>query len=363
MVVKLILLQRVTELLQNNLIFNKTSFYTILNTQYRNNNWKIELETPLNLQTFKRIDNSLNKKQNLNKLTFEPRLSIKKDLNAFWKTTFSASLKNSFGDINQLYYGYLLNNYRNIQKYETPILESLRKNVTFGISYRNPIKSIFINGFYSYGKSNQNLLFGNSINDNGTTSFGFFEQDNNSNTHNINLRGSKYFSRLKTTLTATTNASLENKEQLLNGVITDITTKNIQLKGELDTEITEWMSVEYKNKVSISNTKFESQQSFDNIITQEHLLNFNFYPTSNQYIGFNAEYYKNNFSNQNQENYFLNLNYRYTFKESRIDLELNWNNILNTKEFTTVFNDAFSYTQSTFRLRPRQILMSMKFNF
>lgn len=348
---------------QNNLIFNKTSFYTILNTQYRNNNWKIELETPLNLQTFKRIDNSLNKKQNLNKLTFEPRLSIKKDLNAFWKTTFSASLKNSFGDINQLYYGYLLNNYRNIQKYETPILESLRKNVTFGISYRNPIKSIFINGFYSYGKSNQNLLFGNSINDNGTTSFGFFEQDNNSNTHNINLRGSKYFSRLKTILTATTNASLENKEQLLNGVITDITTKNIQLKGELDTEITEWMSVEYKNKVSISNTKFESQQSFDNIITQEHLLNFNFYPTSNQYIGFNAEYYKNNFSNQNQENYFLNLNYRYTFKESRIDLELNWNNILNTKEFTTVFNDAFSYTQSTFRLRPRQILMSMKFNF
>jgi hypothetical protein len=348
---------------KNNLIFNKTSFYSILKTQYRNNNWKIELETPLKIQTFKREDNSLNKNQNFNRLTFEPRFSMKKDLNAFWKTTFSASLKNSFGDINQLYYGYILNNYRNIQQYETPILESLRKNVTFGISYRNPIKSLFINGFYSYGKSNQNLLFGNIINNNGTTSFGFFEQDNNSNTHNINLRGSKYFSKLKTTLTVTTNASLDHKEQSLNGTITDITRKNIQLKGKLDTEITEWISVEYKNKVSISNTQFENQQSFDNIITQEHLLNFNFYPTSNQYIGFNAEYYKNNFSNQNQENYFLNLNYRYTFKESRIDLELNWNNILNTKEFTTVFNDAFSYTQSTFRLRPRQILMSVKFNF
>lgn len=348
---------------QNNLILNKTSFYTILKSQYHNNNWKIEFETPLKLQTFKRTDKSLNKKQNLNKLTFEPRLSIKKDLNAFWKTTFSASLKNSFGDINQLYYGYLLNNYRNIQKYETPILESLRKNVALGISYRNPIKSLFINGFYSYGNSNQNLLFGNIINPNGTTSFGFFEQDNNSNTHNINLRGSKYFSNLKTTLTVTTNASLDNKEQLLNGTITDITTKNVQLKGKLDTEITEWLNIEYKNKISISNSLFENQQAFDNIITQEHLLNFNFYPTSNQYISLNAEYYKNNFSNQNQENYFLNLNYRYTFKESRIDLELNCNNILNTKEFTTVFNDAFSYTQSTFQLRPRQVLMSMKFNF
>jgi len=348
---------------QNNLTFNKTSFYSLLKTQYRNNNWKVELETPLKLQTFKRTDKSLNKNQNLNKFTFEPRLSIKKDLNAFWKITFSTSLKNSFGDINQLYYGYILNNYRNIQKYETPILESLRKNITLGISYRNPIKSLFINGFYSYGKSNQNLLFGNIINDNGTTSFGFFEKENNSNTHNVNLRCSKYFSKLKTILTLTTNATLDSKEQLLNGTITDITTKNIQLKGKLDTEITEWMSVEYKNKVSISNTQFENQQSFDNIITQEHLLNFNFYPTSNQYIGFDAEYYKNNFSNQNQENYFLNLNYRYTFKESKIDLELNWNNILNTKEFTTVFNDTFSYTQSTYQLRPRQILMSMKFSF
>ncbi len=348
---------------QNDLFFNKTSFYTILNTQYRNNNWKIELEVPLKLQTFKRTDSRLNKNENLNKFTFEPRLSIKKDLNAFWKTTFSASLKNSFGDINQLYYGYILNNYRNIQKYETPILESLRKNVILGISYRNPIKSLFVNGFYSYGNSNQNLLFGSIINTNGATSFGFFERDNNSNTHNINLRGSKYFSKIKTTLTVTTNATLDNKEQLLNGTITDITTKNIQLKGKLDTEITEWMSVEYKNKVSISNTQFENQQSFDNIITQEHLLNFNFYPTSNQYIGFDAEYYKNNFSNQNQENYFLNVNYIYTFKESRIDLELNFNNILNTNEFTTVFNDAFSYTQSTYQLRSRQILMSVKFNF
>ena len=345
---------------QNNLIFNKTSFYTILNTQYRNNNWKIGLETPFKLQAFKRTDNSLNKNQNINKFTFEPRLSIKKDLDAFWEITFSTSLKNSFGDINQLYYGYILNNYRNIQKYETSILESLRKNLTLGISYRNPIKSLFINGFYSYGKSNQNLVFGNSINSDGTTSFGFFEQNNNSNNHTINLRGSKYFSKLKTTFTITTNVSLNNKEQLLNNTLVNVSTKNIQLNGKFNTEITEWMSVQYKNKVSISNTQFKNQ-SFDNIVSQEHLLNFNFYPTSNQYIGFDTEYYKNNFSSQNQEIYFLNLNYRYTFEKNKIDLDLNWNNILNTKEFTTAFNSSFSYTQSTYKLRPSQLLLSIKF--
>jgi len=347
---------------QNNLTYNKSSFYSNLNTQYRHGKWKLELETPLKIQAFKRTDNDLNKNQNLNNLVFEPRLTIKNDLNAFWKATFSARINNSFGDVNQLYYSYIINNYRNIQKYEIPILESLRGSVTLGILYRNPIKSLFINGFYSYSNSTQNLLLGNNINNDGTSSLGFFEQDNNSNTHTINMRGSKYYTQLKTTLTLTTNVSLDNKEQLLNNSLTDITTKSIQLKGKLDTEITDWMSLEYKNNVLITNTQFKNQ-SFNTIVNQEHLLNFNFYPTSNQYLGFNAEYYKNNFSSENQENYFLNLKYRYTFKESKIDLELNWNNILNEKEFTTVFNTTFSYTQSTYVLRQRQLLMSMKFNF
>jgi len=347
---------------QNNLSFNKSSFYSILNTQYQNEDWKIELKTPFKLLTFKRNDNNLNKEQNFNRFTFEPSLYVTNDINAFLKTTFSASLKNSFGDINQSYYGYILNNYRNIQQYKTPILESIRSNFTLGVSYRNPIKSLFINSFYSFNNSKQNLLFGSIINSDGTTTFDFFKQNNTSNTHNVNLRASKYFSAFKTTFTLSSNTSLNNKKQLLNGVLTDITIKNIQLNGKIDTEITNWLDIRYKSNFSISNTHFKNQ-SFNNIITQEHLLNFNFYPTSNQYIGIDAEYYKNNFSNENKENYFINLNYRYTFKKSKTDLELNWNNILNTKEFTTVFNNAFSYTQSTYNLRPSQILISLKYRF
>ncbi len=353
---------RLTGNFRNNLSFNKSSFYTDIKTNYRYKNWKIELETPLKIQIFDRVDNNLNKAQKLNRLLFEPRFSVRKDINAFFKTTFSASLKNSFGDVNQLYYGYILNNYRNIQQYDTPILESFRKSVSLSFSYRNPIKSIFINTFYSYGNTKQNLLLVNLITVDGASSLGFVERDNSSNTHNINLRGSKYFSALETTLTITANTSLNKKKHLLNGILTDVTTKNIQLNTKLNTEITEWMSVDYKNKFSISNTQFKDK-SLDNIITEEHLLNLNFYPASNQYIGFDAEYYRNNFSNKNKENYFLNMNYRYTLKKSKIDLELNLNNILNTKQFTTVYNNSFSYIQSTYNLRPSQLIIKVKFNF
>lgn len=348
---------------QNNLRFNKTTFYSILNTQYRYNSWKVELDAPFKIQLFDRVDTPLKQKQDINRVTFEPRLLVKKELNSFWKTTFSASLKNTFGDINQLYFGYIFNNYRNIQQYEAPILERQQGNLSFGFGYRNPLKSIFINGFYAYGNATQNVLSDNRINSDGTSFFGFLEQDNRSSTHTINLNGSTYFSTLNTTLTIATNVSLENKEQLLNSVLTDVSTKNIQLKGKLDTEVTDWMSIAYSNEILISNTQFKNQPAFQNIITQEHLLKLIFYPNDHQYIGFETQYYKNNFSTLNQENYFLNFNYRYTFKKSNIDLEFNLNNILNTKVFTTVFNDVFSYTRSTYQLRPRQVLMSIRFNF
>ncbi len=348
---------------QNNLTFNKSSFYTTLNTIYRNNGWIINFDIPLKYQTFKRIDNHLNKNEAFNRFNFQPKLSIKKDLNAFWKTTFSASLKNIFGDINQLYYSYILNNYRNIQKYNTPISKVLGKNIAFGISYRNPIKALFINGFYSYSKSHHNLLFGNTIDENGVTSFGLFEKNNISNTHNINLRGSKYFSKLKSTLTLTTNISFSDKEQLLNKKYIDVTSKNIQFGGKLDTELSDWISIQYKNKLFIANTSFNNQRTFDNIVTQEHLLGINLYPSINQYFNINAEYYKNNLSNSNQENYFLNLKYRYTLKKYNMDLEFICNNLFNTKHFTKVFIDDFSYSQSTYALRQRQFLVNLKFSF
>lgn len=348
---------------QNNLTFNKSSFYTTLNTIYRNNSWVINFDIPLKYQSFKRVDNHLNKNETFNHFNFQPKLSIKKDLNAFWKTTFSASLKNTFGNINQLYYGYILNNYRNIQKYNTPISKVLGKNIAFRISYRNPIKALFINGFYSYSKSHHNLLFGNTIDENGVTSFGLFEKNNISNTHNINLRGSKYFSKLKSTLTLTSNISFSNKEQLLNKKYIDVKTKNIQFGGKLDTELSDWISIQYKNRFFIANTNFNNQHSFDNIVTQEHLLGFNLYPYTNQYFNINAEYYKNNLSNSHQKNYFLNLKYRYTLKKYNMDLEFICNNLFNTKHFTKVFIDDFSYSQSTYALRQRQFLVNLKFSF
>ena len=347
---------------QNNLNFNTNSLNASLNTQLKHKSWRFELMMPFNLQSFNIFDNSLAKKQKLNRFTLEPQFLLTGDVNAFWKATLSVDLKNKFGDIDQLYYGFILNNYRNIQKYDSKISEEFQKNYRIGFSYRNPIQSFFTYFSYTFNTAKNNLIISNVFSDEGASILETVERYNYSSNHNINLRSSKYFSRLKTTITLMSNYVLTNRQIFLNNLITDVKTKNQQLEGKINIEPVKWLSLALKSKYSFFKTILHNQ-SLDGVIIQKHVLNLDFYPSSNQYIGFGTELYKNNLTQLNQENYFLNLNYRYSFVKSKIDLDFNWQNILNTKLFTTAYTNSFSYLQSNYILRPSQLIMSVKFGF
>ncbi|AUC16808.1 hypothetical protein BTO06_17395 [Tenacibaculum sp. SZ-18] len=347
----------------NELTFDKSVIFTELKTQYKINDWRIDLDIPLSFQSFNRLDNLLKSKENLRRLTFEPKLSVRKDINNYWRATASTKVKNSFGEINQLYYGYILNSYRNIRRFENPIQQNNTVKSLFGLSYRNPLKSLFFNGFYSYTNIYQNLILFNEIDTNGANNFSLLEQNNTKHKHSINVRGNKYFNKIKTTIGLGASSSIINENQILNSSLTDVKSKSLELNSKLETELFDWFSIENKNRIAITNIQFNNQQSFDHIINQEHFVNLNFYPTSSQFMVVDLEYYKNIFIGHTKENYFLNLTYGTSFKKGKIELESSLNNLLNTKRFISLFNNNFSYTTSSYELRPRQILIKLKFNF
>jgi len=130
----------------------------------------------------------------------------------------------------------------------------------------------------------------------------------------------------------------------------------------VESEITDWLSTSYAGEIQFLQTEF-GNRNFQEIVTQQHELGLFFYLNASQYINLDSEYYFNNISETNQHNYFLNLSYQYTFKEPKIDLEAKWSNILDTDEFVRVYNSEFSYIQSTYQLRPSQLLLSVKFSF
>lgn len=344
---------------ENNLDWTRSKLYAHLQTQYKKDKWRIELATPFNFHNYRLEDESLNQGQNLNRLTFEPRFSMTYDLNYFWKLVVSAHLSNQFGVINQVYYNYILQSYRNIQRINAPLPE--RKNFSYSasIGYRNPIKSLFFSLVYSNTNTTNNLLYNNRILENGATELQAIEQDNESLSHNITTRGSKYFSNYNTNLTLSANYSLQDFQQILNNEVINIANQNWGLNGKIDTDITDWLNTEIESKFQFSNNKIQDQEN-QTITQQHHTFNLNIYPKENQYLVLKSEYISNDLFSEKTSNFFANIEYRYTWKKKNIDIDLKLENIFNTKDYKTLNVNDFSYIESNFILRPRQFLLKVR---
>ena len=85
-----------------------------------------------------------------------------------------------------------------------------------------------------------------------------------------------------------------------------------------------------------------------------------FYPKDNQYLSVSGEYYGNSLPD-NDNNYFMNLGYQFTFKKPKMDLNISWRNILDTDQYINVNNNQYYNIISRCRLRPSQMLASLKF--
>lgn len=346
---------------ENNLDWTRSKLYFNLQTQYKNDKWRIELTTPVNFHNYQLEDKPLQREQNLNRVTFEPRLSLNYDLISFWRIGTSANLSNQFGTINQVHYNYILQNYRSLQRIDAPLPEMQNIDYSASLSYRNPIKSFFFSLTYSNTKTYNNLLYNNQILDNGAAELQAIVQDNNRFSHNIMTRASKYFSDFDTNLTLSANYSLQDFQQILNSETTDISNHNWRFSGKIDTDITDWLNTELESVFQFSNNEIQAQNN-QTITQQFHKFNINIYPKENQYLGLKTEYIKNNLFSENTENLFADLVYRYTWKKKNIDFELQWSNILNTNNYRTVNINNFSYIETNFNLRPTQILFNVRFS-
>lgn len=344
---------------KNELQRNKALFYLETKLEYKQNDWRFNIHLPLNSYFFE-VKNFLNQK-NENYLTFEPRISISKELNSFWKISALYKRSIQYGSLEKLYEGYILTDYRNIKKYNSNISTSINNNYSFGVNYRNPVKSLFGSVFYAFSKSKNNLIYSSNIGLNGASEIESFLIDNYRNSHNIYGRIDKYFSSLKTNVKLNTTFSEFNYEQLLNNSLTSISNIGLDSKLSIETEINNWFGIDLNTQMVFSVNKIQGNNN-RKITNQLHGLNFNFYVNDFNYLALKSEIFLNDSFTKNISSEFIDILYRYTWKKKNIDFEFQLNNILNTKSYTTISVSDFSYIETNFNLRPRQFFFRIRFS-
>jgi hypothetical protein len=343
----------------NNLAWNNQKYYIYLQSRYKKKKLNINFSTPISYYIFKIEDKALNQSENLNRGTFEPRLGLNYDLNNYWTINASSSKINSFGNINQMYYGYMLTSYRDIKRSNAPLSQSVNFSNSVGLTYRNPINSTFANLIYNYSVRENNLLFINNIGLNGSIERNAIEQKNNNYAQSLNTSISKYFREVKTTVSIGTNIFKQENQQIINNNLATVIAKGISPNLRVSSSPLKWFGLEYAYKLS-SFKNIVADIPKQKIIQQNHDIKLNFNPAEKWYLGINTEYYINNFNDT--QNLFSDLVFRRTNVKKKIDLEATWLNIFNTKSLLSLSNGAFNYVETSYNLRPSQLVLKLRFS-
>lgn len=100
-----------------------------------------------------------------------------------------------------------------------------------------------------------------------------------------------------------------------------------------------------------------------NSYKNSHRIRIDLIPVHNQSIIWKLDYQENNFNHQTFPNRFMDLAYRFTWSKKRIDFDLEWQNILNLKEYEQVVINDIQTSTTIFKLRPSQVLFSVRYVF
>ncbi|SFE68998.1 hypothetical protein SAMN04488541_100559 [Thermoflexibacter ruber] len=351
-----------TGIFENRQENNSAKLYFQPHLSYKKEAWLVSLQFPIVYHTITISDKIFNQDQRNDAITINPNFRVRYEINPSWKVGAGLGYNNSFQNTEQILSGYLLNNYRNLQRTNYPVAQNNNYTFSTNINYADPVEAIFFNSSYLFSKIQNPFLPQNEIQANGTQVLSFKDITNRLNFHSSNSKISKYFRSLKTTLTLGLELSYQQGNQLVNNVLLKTINQNIKPNLKVSTRLTDNLSIDYQLETNFNQNR-TTNSSRQSVFMFTENLKISIYPSPNQYIGFIFEHYYNDFLSEKRHNLYTDLLYRYTFSTKKIDLELVCTNLLNENKYISSSFTNFYFYQSAFHIRPRQFLASVKFNF
>ncbi|WP_372640413.1 hypothetical protein, partial [Ancylomarina sp.] len=346
--------------LKNNLDWEFLSPYFSEAFRYETPNLNISFEVPIRYVDYKIVDRQLQKRESRNKLLVSPSFYLNYKINGYLSTNISLDYGNSFGDISNIHYGYLISNYRTLSISDIPLTERENYKYSAQLKYTNPIGSWYASLILNQTLSTKNLLLDQSIDQDGSTQISALLQDNDSKNTNVYFKGSKLIYDIGSTLFFNANYRYTKSERLSNGSLNDVKKTFLLLEPRLSFSKFAWMNMDYKYQYSKMSQNVASSKI--DFINNNHLLNLDFFPIPRHSIGIDLEYYSSQATYTHNETYFANMNYSWKPKNTKMTWELKCYNLFDDDKITSYFNTEIASIINTYEIRPRQFIISLEFS-
>lgn len=344
--------------LRNNLWYNTYQGGLSQSYDYNSDNFKVTLKLPFTYHLLTNNDKIFNINDSYNHLMLSPSLTLKYEYNDFVFYTQNGISKN-FGDMNSSYTGFIMHNYRSLLRNTmNELLESRSINSNASISYKNAFKALFINISGNYKYAWKNILYGYNYRDIIKMKHTINHPAATDN-YDINIKGSKGLNFLSSTLRIFSNYQYEKRKQLIQNEILNSRLQNYGAGGNLDTNPTSFLSIGYSIVWNHSKSYVKEQSSdFTPIKRTSQKINIHIFPTKTVTVNFNLEHQYNSIASSR---YTTFADTEVKWKNKHIDIELEVNNLFNTRQYISASYSDVSTYYYCYNLRPVSALLKFRF--
>jgi len=349
----------VADSLKNNLNRTHYKLYTGITADYKIRRFRINAHFPISYNIY-RLANKLEKQKDeqLNKWYFEPSFQIQYSFSSKIDINANFSFYNGINSIYELYSGYLLESYRYLNHYDSRFALSHGNYQSLSFSYKDIINMFFTNVSISRNYNKNSVIYSQNFEDNLLLT-SIIEKPNANSTISTSGKISKGFDWKKLSADLGVNYLTNASQQIRQDNLVNYDMKLLNLSAKLNMAPASFLIVSLESAWQQSKSRIELQQAFAPIRSYTNTANFDFKLIDKLRFGVQFEQYYNSALQNNKYLYFGDIHLSYTLKQ--VGFELDWNNILNTRDYVTAFYSSMNEYYSAYRIRPSNLLLKVRF--
>lgn len=330
--------------------------YVDASVEYKHNRFSVGMELPLSLQSV--MVQSENDGDHKTKLLFNPSLWSRLKLGDFWTLNASVRMNHRIENYDTWLDGYLLTDYQDLVMRKAPLSLSHTLSGSVGAQFKEPFISLNADLRYGIGHTHSENLYRYQIGEGGISTLEVIAMPNRRFYQTLNGSIKKYFSPIRTSIGLKGNLLDSRGVAWVNGALMNTQNLSFSLSPSVMFKVTQWLNVDYSLNYNRLYSFIDGQKRGDITYWRHFGKVFAFLP-KNQTISLMAEYYRH----QGQPYLFVDAGYEFSIKQPKLDFEVRWNNIFNSKKYVSYYSGAFSVQETVYTLRHTEVMVSVRFRF
>ncbi|MFC7522514.1 hypothetical protein ACFQRK_01050 [Parapedobacter sp. GCM10030251] len=329
--------------------------------------WEVMLSLPLTWQRITYKDAGFALDEQNERLLFNPSFGAKYNTTPEDYLSLNYGYSNHMGNINSIYRGAILTNYRSLKANDAALEERYGHNMGLNYHFQRNISMLFLNAGIDYSHAISNTIASNVVTDNIINTV-LVPYDNTISTFSLNAGISKYVFALGATAALKGSWSTSRANQLLNGELLPYNHITASITPSIEARLWDRISVSYEGTGSWTASQLIATGTAMRVPERriqryDQSMSLLYSPFRNTFLRLSGRHqYTSQAQSEAIRYLFADANIRYKLNKWNTDIELNITNLANVTKYETYSVSANQFGYSRYDLRGRMAVLKLTVN-